>query len=287
MGTEPLEATSGGEPSRLCVDITALYLRHIWIFSQPSNMPLVHYIWPSVPAALVTMMNGLAAAQPTDLTAPRLIVELAENGSVQVVPEELRREPMDGTEPVGELRRQHVLRRALDAKGFVVDLQPFSSSSDPPPYPVEAPQTHVTNCRAVADALHRTGPLDKDDYDRILAALHAEGQADVVTASPPQDMSLFCTGVVVDVLARTGLLRPACGRFKVSIWQADVDQARHKIKRHQVSSDDLAWLDGLLERVRRGIDAKTYMLLPVSDRDDNQEDKTTPRLACAAGDACL
>lgn len=268
-----LEATSGGEPSRLCVDITALLLAaHLDILPAVEHAFGTLHLAPSVPAALVTMMNGLAAAQPTDLTAPRLIVELAENGSVQVVPEELRREPMDGTEPVGELRRQHVLRRALDAKGFVVDLQPFSSSSDPPPLPpLEAPQTHVTNCRAVADALHRTGPLDKDDYDRILAALHAEGQADVVTASPPQDMSLFCTGVVVDVLARTGLLRPACGRFKVSIWQADVDQARHKIKRHQVSSDDLAWLDGLLERVRRGIDAKTYMLLPVSDRDDNQE----------------
>ncbi len=274
VGEFPASALRG----HLHLDVTSLLLAdYLEILPAVEQAFAPLHLPADIPLALTTMMEHLAHAQESALRTYRWIVGLSEQDSLSEIVTGPSTRPEDAV-LVAEhgASRVDLLTRARDANGYLVDLFPLQKpgSLDPSaPLPPDL-SPRAMNCRMIAEALHRDGILSLADYRYAVNSLRAEEQGDPIGATPQPGVSLFMNGLAPDVLARAGLLEKACVHFRVSITRNEANRARAELEKHRLDEDDAAWIEGVLDRVRRGLEKGVYTRMPAVHLPDDDSDSS-------------
>jgi hypothetical protein len=260
---------------RLNLDVTAVLLAaHLEI------LPAVEQAFGPLrsPAdlipALLLMAEKTAHHQPSTIEAYRRIVELAEGGSLRVVDPELR--PEHDARLVEELGEHWVaaFERAREEDGFLLDFLPLIKIdlSGPPSTLPEDAEERLVNCRSVLEVLRQRGQLSDGEYSRALSRLGEEGRKEPSSATPREGSVLYCDGSTVELLAGAGLLRAACGLFRVCVERRELDEARASLRYQEYARGQIEWLNGLIDRLRSGVEDGTYEIIPVPPREDERQE---------------
>jgi len=277
-GFEPDPVLASDAPWRVHMDVTALLLAaHLGILDAveetfcPLRLPF--HLLP----ALTQMLGRLREHRPTRLTAQRQILDLAARTAFEECPDPTP--PVDNTEiPVDDLGegRAALLAAACRADGYLIDTLPLQRPDRSGPVdPVSTIVSgRVLNCRTLADALHRDGPLSAEEYTTAVVALGSEGIMSTEAPIPLRGSILYCAGTLPEVLAEAGLFRPVCARFRLRIPRATMKRIRGEIAAHERCQVDADWLEELLRRLNRGIDDGTYIVLPLRTGAPGEGDRT-------------
>ena len=245
--------------SHLHLDTSSLLLAyHLDILDAVEDVYGSLYLPQEVAYALLDMRSKMQHPQPSKLDTIQTIKELVRQGDIKIVAE-LEDEGIDET-----LQDQlgagwaALYERAKREGGYLVDFLPLENLSGPISIMPEDGERHLTNCRALMDAL----PLGKVERDRLLDALGSEGKNAALYAVPELHSFLFLEGTISEVLADAGALRSVCDQFVVHIEQRTLDRLEadhHAVLTRQAQ---LEWLDRLLSRLQHGVQSGQYVFLP-------------------------
>lgn len=272
----------------LNLDITGILLgAHIGILDEVENSFKPLHIPIDLIPALIQMRERLTFHQPSMLKAYQQIIDLEERGKLQTIESTLPAE-YENKALVEEIGEEWVaLFEAVRARnGYLVDFLPLKKrdlSGPPVALPKDA-NKYVVNCCAVVEALRLKGPLSKQEYDKVLHELGSEGSKSISEMIPKQGKLLYCHLNIPEVFANANILDTVCNRFQVRIEKRELDRLRIVLREHERARALVEWLDGLIERVRNGIDKGIYEVIPLSiddvDKDPMDRQKETASLHC-------
>lgn len=251
---------------RLNLDVTAILLAaHLGILAEAETAFKPLRIPANLIPALIRMRDRKKHHQPSRLQACRETVDLAERGSLKVAKFDLP--PSYPNVQLVEERGEEwvaLFESACVSEGYLVDFLPLMKQdlSGPPSALPEDASQYLVNCRAVVEALWEQGPLSSEEYDNALRELGDEGRKVVSEAVPGEGSCLYCHANIPEVLAAANLLHIACERFQVYVEQREFDQARQELKEYERRLAVAEWLGNLINRVRKGIDDRTYEIIP-------------------------
>ncbi len=262
-----------GGTIRLHMDITALLLAaHVGIL--PAVERAFHHLYiPSGTArTLARMRADLSRTQRSLLPAYQEVVDLVDRGDLHVLDGDIatQNENSAFVEEMGQAWVDLYHRTCRD-DGYLLDFFPVRTATGGVPTAFPAGATgRLVNGRTILAALTGSGTLSEDAHARFAAALDAAGGGggDVVDVRPAPRAALYCHGIIPEVLARAGVLRTVCTAFTVHIERREVDRVRAELSAYERAQRDEAWLDGLLDRVRDGIEQGTYQVMPSYRHDD-------------------
>jgi tetratricopeptide (TPR) repeat protein len=271
-----LLARHGGRPTnleigasrgtwRLNLDITSFLLAaHIGILDIVESTFGSLRVSASLAPALVRMRADLLHEQPARLQSQREVLRLLEEKKVEVMQFTLPADYPDATlvELVGN-ERVALLEAARRDAGYVLDFLPWRTQDARgvlKDLPSEV-ELRLVNCRAVADALLRDGPLSEADYERAIRALGSEGVPRTAVIPKQRDV-LFCYANVPEVLADAALLAIACERFQVRIERAYIDEIQATLQNHERRQELATWLEELIDRLNDAIHTGAYEIIP-------------------------
>lgn len=271
---------------RLNLDLTALLMAaHLEIIDKVENVFAPLRIPAAIMPALIQMRERIAHHQPLRLEHCRQIVELVDEGALEVI--ECALPPdyanVDLSSELGE-EFAALLETARGNEGYLVCFLPLRKQdlSGPPSALPEHADQYLVNCRGVIEALREQGPLSSVEYADGLRELGNEARK-VVDLVPEKGSPLYCRGNIPDVLAGAGLLRTVCECFQVHIEQRELDRLRAELRGCERRQRVEKWLDVLIDRVSKGIDDGTYKVIPATSRSDGVAEETlieNPVLAC-------
>lgn len=233
----------------------------------------------SLPLSLVQQLELLTPNQPSQLALHLSIVSKVKDNSLQLIPE-----PSDGDDTVdwglGE-RLDHAwivtANRAKNEGAFIVEHLPLRDFRDGSLVDLPSPlQTSVINCRSVLEALRENGPLSNIKYQDALRDLGSEAVPLLGHPPLPSKARLYLLGASTGILASAGILDVVCDWFEGFIPRAIFQFAEAQIKEHEHRLDMIQWVNGLIERVRNGIDQGTYEILPTTKSSHNIDPKHPP-----------
>jgi hypothetical protein len=218
---------------RLNLDVTAVLLaEHLDLLATVESTFAPLRIPTELIPALLLMAEKTAHHQPSTIEAYRRIVELAEGGSLRVVDPKLR--PEHDARLVEDLGEHWVaaFEQAREEDGFLLDFLPLTKIdlSGPPSTLPEDAEERLVNCRSVLEVLHRRGELSDVAYTRALNKLGEEVRKEPSSATPTEESVLYCDGSTAELLADAGLLRAACGLFRVCVQRRELDEARAALR---------------------------------------------------------
>jgi len=251
---------------RLHMDVTSLLLAaHLEILPAVERafkpLRISHDLLP----ALVDMKDKMSPHQPSRFEVYREIVRLIDEGHLAVESAGL---PPDYTNKnlVAELGDDWaaLFEMARARGGYVLAFLPPMKKdfSGPPSALPDDAGRYLLNCRSIAQALYRHGPLSEPEYRRSLDELGGEGRAEVAELLPSKGSQILCHANTPEVLADAGLLHLACDCFAVSIEKSEHDRIRASLRECERTSADVEWLDNLLNRLREGVENGTYEIIP-------------------------
>jgi len=266
---------------RLNLDITSLLLAaHLEILDQVEEAFKPLRIPAPVMPALLQMRERLAHHQPSRIEICQQIIGLVDSGSLKVLDCPVLPD-YPNADLVSEFGEEFVacLERARTDDAYVVCFLPLrrwdlmGPSSE---LPEEAKQ-YLTNCKGIAKALREYGPLSDKEYTNALEELGEEGLKIGNEIVPEEESSLYCLGNIPEVLAGAGLLKAACERFEVHIGRREFERVCAEFKETERRSAIGHWIEGLANRISRGIDDKTYEIIPtVPAKETSKEPFTEP-----------
>lgn len=252
---------------RLHLDITAVLLaEHLEILDEveASYSPL------SIPGdlipTLVRMLEKLSAHQPSQLRACQQIADLAEQGKLQSVDNQIT-VSSDNETLVEELGAGWVsiFGLAQANNGFLVDFLPLSKIGETGP-PSSLPDDggrYLVNCRAIVDSLLQYGPLSQESFNQALRDLGSISGQYPSAPIPRPGSTLYCHANIPEVLATANLLGLACSQYQVHIESQELDRVRSVLQGHRRNEDLAVWVNGLIDRLNQGINQRTYQVLPI------------------------
>lgn len=266
---------------RLNLDITSLLLAaHLEILDQVEEAFKPLCIPAPVMPALLQMRERLAHHQPSRIETCQQIVGLVDSGSLKVLDCPV---PPDypNADLVSELGEEFVacFERARTDDAYVVCFLPLRRRDlmGPPSGLSEEAKQYLVNCRGIAEALREYGPLPATEYTNALEELGEEGLKIGNEIVPEGESTLYCLGNIPEVLAGAGLLKTACERFEVHIGRREFERVCAELKETERRSAIGHWIEGLANRISRGIDDKTYEIIPtVSAKETSKEPFTEP-----------
>ena len=227
------------------LDLTALLLAaHLDLLAVVEEAFSPLFLPPALPPALGTMRAQIPRDEPEELDLVRAIVGLADAGRIAPV-----------SMPDG------LLTAAGQGEGILITSRP--QGGDAPDVHLEESVVAVPTIAppsAVVGALRRAGALAATDAARALAVL---GGAPEIDPPPnwPRGTRLYCDRASALILARAGVLDPACRRFRIAIPADDLDALRAADARDQQAQTLDTWLANLQDRISVGL-GTTYELLP-------------------------
>lgn len=251
---------------RLNLDVTAVLLAaHLGILPAVEGAFGPLRIPADLIPALVLMVEKTTHHQPSKFEESRQVVELAEEGSLQVVSPELQPErDVQLVEELGD-RWVAIFEEARKEDGYLLDFLPLTKLdlSGPPSAMPEDAGERLVNCRSLLEVLHQQGQLSDGEYSRALSRLGEEGRKDPSSAIPEDGSILYCDGSIVELLAGVGLLRAACRFFRVRVEEQELGNARATLRYQERAREQIDWLNDLIDRLRDGVDSGTYEIIPV------------------------
>jgi hypothetical protein len=213
--------------------------------------------------ALVEMQAALAPHQHTQLRVAQEIVASVDHGALRVLPDDAQMAaPMVAPLDAGWNR---VYMQTRQRHGYLVDYLPKRSPDDLETDVVlpDDVAAHVCPPRAVLEALWRSGMYTAADYDRARATLGTEGHGPVGNVVPPVGATLVLAGTMAETFARAHLLTDLQRHFALWIDADAVTRARAHLHADTERTSLQSWLRVLLERVRQGIEAGHYHVVPM------------------------
>ena len=214
---------------------------------------------------LSAMQNTLSPSQPRHIEAQRHILSMVSAGKIgrlDLDPVAVRH---DSEGDVADAVLQ-LLRHASANDSFVLDFLP-PRSTDPMRaakiFPAQYSEL-LRDAHSVVDALKHCGALSGPEH---LQALEALGQRHGLPheAAIPSGKRLVCRSAVVRLLALTGVLELAAATFDLVIPASELDNDQREVDDAATADADVEWLDRLIDRIRDGLTAGTYAVLPQMD----------------------
>ncbi len=283
----PTDFSPSASKWRLNIDISSFLLAaHLELLDtvEESFAPL------RIPAELIQSLirarDNLSHHQPRLIQACKLVVDLVEEGSIQIAPCEVA---MSDTNR--EMRQQlgadwvAMFECVQAGGGFIVDFLPPSradeigESADVP----DVAKAYLVNCRSIVEALWKHGPLSEREYRDFLGKLGQEGSKPVSESIPPPGSSLYCVGNIPEVLAEAGLLLLVSQNFNLHAQKQEIERSRAGLAVHDKKSDGAQWAANLIERVSKGIDGGVYELIQPSPTESDSLGNLSgagPEMAC-------
>lgn len=256
---------------RLNLDVTAVLLAaHLGILPAVEEAFGPLRIPAELIPALVLMADKTTHHQPSKFEECRQVVELAEEGSLQIVSPELQTEhDAQLVEELGD-RWVAIFKAARKEDGYLLDFLPLTKLdlSGPPSAMPEDAEERLVNCRSLLEVLHRQGQLSDGEYSHALSRLGEEGRKDPSPATPEEGSILYCDGSIVELLAGVGLLRATCRFFRVRVEERELDNARATLRYQEYAHEQIGWLNDLVDRLRDGVDNGTYGIIPAPPHED-------------------
>ena len=265
----------------LHLDITAVLLgAHLGILdSVEAKFGPLHIPIDLIPS-LIEMRENISPHQPSVLKTYQQIIDLEQQGALQAVESTVPAD-YENVLLIQELGDDWVasFEEARLKGGYLVDFLPLKKrdlSGPPTALPADA-NRYITNCRSVVEALRQQGPLSVQEYSAALDALGSEGKT-ILTEIPEQHKVLYFHFSVPEVLASADLLRIVCNHFQVRIEKRELDTVRISLREHSKDQQITVWLNGLIERIRSGIDTGKYTVIPSSTqtKDGKQNESKDP-----------
>jgi hypothetical protein len=264
---------------RLNLDITAVLLAaHLEILPAVEETFGPLRIPSDLIPALVLMADKTTHHQPSKFDECRQVMEFAEEDSLQVVSPELQPEhDVVLVEELGD-RWVAIFEEARKEDGYLLDFLPLTKLdlSGPPSAMPEDAEERLVNCRSLLEILHREGQLSDGEYAHALSRLGEEGRKDPSPATPEEGSMLYCDGSIVELLAGVGLLRAACKFFRVRVEEQELDNARATLRYQEYTREQMDWLNGLVYRLRDGVDNGTYEIIPAPLHKDGDPEVVDP-----------
>jgi hypothetical protein len=289
---KPLWTRHGGRPApvlsdetvqwRLHADVTAILLgHHLGVLSAVERAFAPIRIAPELIQSLLEMRTRLVHPQISQVETARAVNQVARRGlfspdpedGIPAFPEELWQEEA-GADWAG------LWYRASAADALVCDDLPLYHGGDLS-RPVELPEAvraRVAEPIAIADALLEVGAITKAAYEAAIARL-PQPHPMQGTARPITGQRVYCARMATGTLAQMGLLEAACGVFQLTAHPVDIREAEAVVRTVAAREEDDHWLAELHQRLSEGINAGTYVVLPVistrspqeSDEDDDED----------------
>ncbi len=264
---------------RLNMDVTAILLAaHLGILSTVEEAFGPLRIPADLIPALVLMAEKTGHHQPSKIEECREVVELADRGSLQVVSPILR--SGYDAQIVEELGESWValFEEAREEDGYLLDFLPLTKLdlSGPPSRLPEDAEERLVNCRTVLEVLHHQGQLSDVEYSRALSRLGEEARKEPRSVTLKEGSVLYCYGSIAELLSGARMLQAACRHFHVCIEQRELDNARACLRYQEHADARIDWLNGLIDRLRSGVEDGIYEILPVESREDEDPEVVHP-----------
>lgn len=265
----------------LYLDITAVLLgAHLNILDpvEANFKPL--YIPIDLIPSLIEMRENISPHQPSVLKAYQQIIDLEQQGLLQALESTVPVDYKNGL-IIEELGDDWVasFEEVRLKDGYLVDFLPLKKrdlSGPPTALPADA-NRYIINCRSIVEALRQQGPLSGQEYSTALDALGSEGKT-ILAEIPEQHKVLYFHFSVPEVLAGADLLRIICNHFQVRVEKRYLDRVRISLREFAKDQQIVGWLNGLIERIRRGIDTGIYIVIPSSapTKEEKQSESNDP-----------
>ena len=238
---------------RLHLDVTALLLAaDLGILDRVEQSFAPLRIAPEIPTALVRQRDMLILHQPSRATGNRRLLQLFQDGRVQLIPEttEATAGPLD---LIKKMRVAWValLEKATMDGSFLVDYLPLTSNT------LEAEPI------ILPDQYH--GHISASTYQQTLLDLGSQGAVDVPSAIPGIRVRIFLMENIASVLADANLLELVSRHFQVFVNTRCLEQARQGLQEDEHREELAAWLERLIDHVRDGLDRGVYAGISLPD----------------------
>lgn len=253
---------------RLNLDITAILMAaHFNILDAVEKAFAPLRIPPDVIPALIQMREKLIPHQPARIHLQQEVLRYIDTGRINVV---------DYTKPsdTSDIKLIDALggdwvafyEIAAQNEGFLVDFLPLRKRdlSGPLSDLPEEIDERVVNTRSIFEALRQSGHISDYDYLVALATLGSEGQTPASRTIPPTGANLYFEGNVIESLAAGKVLHVAATSFQLYLDKRYAQQLRLGASALADQNLAVAWLDSLLDRIRNGIQAGSYEIIPVN-----------------------
>jgi len=175
--------------------------------------------------------------------------------------------------------RASLLAQAIRQGGYLVDSLPLMSADLEPREVHLTPEesAHLSNPRAVLEALRRAGPLSGDEYLKHLT-LMGSGREEVASRNVPEIAAhLYVTDAALHTLATGGLLDVVCAHFTVFIPTDEHEVARRAVEAEEERGRLSIFVRQVLDRISDGLEDGRYCIVSVpgdTDEDDTPEERT-------------
>ncbi|MCL4820262.1 MAG: hypothetical protein KJ067_14025 [Vicinamibacteria bacterium] len=248
---------------RLYADVTSLILAgHLGILDAVEATFLPIRLAPSAAGALLAMRNDLLPGQPERLAAAQEVQDLVSRGRIGTVATEAPRAPTERvrSEASNQDETGRGSRDGAGAEGVVVDFTASITEH------VEAGATlnSRVNCGAIVRALRQAGAFTASQVDDALARLGVEGEGHEGAPEIQRNTRVHLRPGTAQLLAIAGSLTPAAEVFKLRVLTSDYDECRAAAAIGRQCEAVRNWLDGLIDRLRAGIEVGRYQVLPVA-----------------------
>ena len=215
--------------------------------------------------ALSAMQHALRPSQPRYIEAQRRILSMVSARKItrlDLNPVTVRQDSEgDVADDVLQL-----LRDATITNSFVLDFLP-PRSTDPSLSTQTLPAQYsalLRDAHSVVDALKHCGALSGPEH---LQAIEVLGQRHGLPdeAAIPSGKRLVCRSAVVRQLALADVLEQAAATFTLVIPANELDDDQSAVENAAIADADVEWLSSLINRIRDGLTAGTYAVLPHLD----------------------
>jgi hypothetical protein len=265
---DPSSTLAGG---RLILDVTAVLLaEHLGILDKVEesfdNLCVPHELMQ----ALARIRDRTYPHQPARQGLLESVIRMADDGKLR---EETMELPTgyENARLVEEMGEPWVaaFESARARGGYLVDFLPLTTQTNLGSAPTALPKNasnNLVNVGSVLEALCLHGPLSEGRAAEIRQSLGREGEVYPGHPVPEPGAYLFLDGGVVEVLTDAGLLEVTCDRFRVHMATRELLRVRADLRGFETAVEDAEWLEGLIDRLRRGLESGVYgMVIAAAD----------------------
>jgi hypothetical protein len=272
---------------RLILDVTAVLLaEHLGILDQVEEVFDDLRVPQELMQALARMRDQTYPPQPAHRGYLERIVRMADDGKLREETIELP-EGYENVRLVEEMGEPWVaaFERGRAREGYLIDVLPLTTQTDLNSAPTALPEdasNNLVNAGSVVEALRLHGPLSEVRAAEIQENLGAEGRAYPGHPTPGPGSYLLLDGRVAKVLAGVELLEAACDRFRVHMGAQELLRIRTELRDFERAVEDAEWLEGLIDRLRRGLESGVYgtVVAPADGDRDSLRDSDDPIVHC-------
>lgn len=271
-GGRPSLALQNGNPfQELWLDITAILLvAHLGVLDSVEQHLKPLRLAPSTILALLDMRSDAEHHQPSRIRAIKIICELIASGELKIFKTDRSDRTLVASALHHDSERPDSFETTMLSDGFSVDFLPTNNLADESPSTAHGAPKQVATCWSVARALQNMGAISDERFSEAIEALGTCGAPDDGIV-PFQGARLYCKGATAELLAMADLLDVATKQFEVFIERDESERVGAELRSAERQESLARWIDSIVDRIRSGIEAGTYVHVPVAQDGDDEE----------------